>query len=68
MKVGIIDECAECPKCMGVIERIERVNLLECEKCQIYLCFNCGKELGEKADGEAKAKKHYEVAFCRYID
>ena len=63
-----IEECAECPKCMQIIERKDRVNLLKCDKCQIYLCYNCGKEIGGKEDGEEGAKKHYEVAYCRYID
>lgn len=63
-----LEECAECPKCMDVSERENRVNLMQCDGCQIYYCFNCGVSLGSQADGEEKAKIHYEVAYCRYID
>ena len=41
---------------------------MKCDDCQIYYCFNCGVDLGPKSDGEEKAKLHYEVAFCRYVD
>ena len=63
-----LDDCAECPKCMQVVQRVDLVNLLKCDRCQIYFCFNCIRVLGTLEDGEDYVKKHYEVAYCRYID
>ena len=41
-----LDECAECPQCVSVFERMNRVNLMDCVRCKIYFCFNCGVNLG----------------------
>ena len=41
---------------------------MKCEKCLIYFCFCCGKDIGALEDSEDNAIVHFEVAFCRYMD
>lgn len=62
-----VSNTANCPKCSSFIVRPpSKINLLKCDTCQIYFCFNCGRGLGKLIDGEEAAKKHFEIAFCFY--
>ena len=68
VKQAALEECSNCPECMRLQERNEFVNLMTCKDCEIYYCFNCGIKLGTFIDGIEKAKEHYLVAFCRYVE
>ena len=61
------DSAANCPKCMAYVLRSpSRVNLLTCDICRLFFCFNCGKKIGDISAGEEAAKLHFEIAFCHY--
>ena len=69
-----VDDTANCPKCSTLIIRSRnKINLLECDICRLFLCFNCGKQIGDFTDSKQikesqyeKAKDHYEHAYCHY--
>ena len=67
LSMTIIENTANCPTCMGMITRgKQRVNLLDCDRCKIYFCFNCGKKIGTFQEGTEAAKAHYASAFCHF--
>ena len=69
---SVIENAANCPKCLRFVNRQldTKINCLECHICNLFFCFNCGKQIGvvTKAPdrGWEEAVKHYELAFCHF--
>ena len=61
-------DTTNCPRCLGIeIRGKDRINLIKCDKCSIYFCFTCAKDLGKIAQIDAATiKSHFEDSFCYY--
>ena len=50
----------KCPECDELnSQNAERINLIECTKCSIHFCFQCGRVTPD-------LMKHFDVSNCYY--